>query len=79
MIDQHLTLVRNKCVDLDNYESDTLATITETLASVVLNLSHKSMVYASLVAMIAQSNPSLAQDIVEVVVEQGVNSMLLVH
>jgi hypothetical protein len=60
LIDQHLGVLRGKCVDREKHEADTLESMQKTLCAVVHNMPHKVFIYASLVALISQEDPSVA-------------------
>jgi hypothetical protein len=49
----------------------------DTLTSVILNMPHKSALYAALMGMVAEKNPQLIQEMVERVVGMGVNQVML--
>jgi hypothetical protein len=54
MLEQHLDNLKNKCADTSNHEADTKQVLCETLINVIENLPHKVMVYADLIALVAQ-------------------------
>ena len=55
-IEQHLANLKTKCSDTSKHEPDTKQVLIETLITVIENLPHKTLIYADLVAMIAQEN-----------------------
>ena len=63
LIEQHLGVLRGKCVDVDKHDVDTVPNMQQTLCAVVHNLPHKVFLYASLVALIAQESPAIASDL----------------
>ena len=64
LIDKHLDALKNKIVDSSKHEEDTKQVLMETLQSVLENLPHKAYLYASLMALVAKENASMASEIV---------------
>ena len=58
--EQHLSNLKGKCSDTSKHEVDTKQVLVDTLITVIENLPHKVMIYADLIACIAQENPQLA-------------------
>ena len=74
--EQHLANLKGKCSDTSKHEVDTKQVLVETLITVIENLPHKVMIYADLIACIAQENPQLAQELVNEVVKSLVKSFI---
>ena len=64
LIDQHLGVLRGKCLDVNNHDEETIPNMKQTLCAVVHNLPHKVFISGSLIALIAQENPQMATDVV---------------
>ncbi len=70
-------MLKNKCVDISKFESDTKEVLIDTLSTVIQNLHNKALLYANLVALIAVENPNLAQEIFYAVFESSLKQCLI--
>jgi hypothetical protein len=68
--------LKGKCSDTSKHEIDTKQVIVETLINVIENLPHKVMIYADLLAGVAQENSQIASEIVGEVIKSLIKSFI---
>ena len=69
LIVQHLDVLKGKCSDTSKHEADTKQVLIDALITVIENLPHKVMIYADLIALIAQQNVQMAKDLIDSVLK----------